>query len=142
MLPSSSDRMQRARAERMLVVRIAIAVGLALLLVVGAWSTSHGSADVHASLCLAPGVAHPAGSSASGEQHDGASAVDVLSSDAALCVIAVLCGVALALLFLRLRGATGRALGGLVARPTSPPRADPARLLPALTLTQLSLSRT
>lgn len=126
----------------MLILRVAIAVGLALLLVVGAWSTSHGSADVHASLCLASGVAHPADASASGEHHDTVSAVDVLSSDAALCVVAVLCGVALALLFLRLRGGSGRALGGFVGRPTSPPRAGPARFLPALTLTQLSISRT
>src|ERR1041384_129233 len=98
MLPSSPDRMPRARAEQVLILRIAIAVGLALLLVVGAWSTSHGKADVHASLCLAAGVAHPAGASTAGEHHDAVSAVDVLSSDAALCVVAVLCGVALILL--------------------------------------------
>jgi len=54
----------------------------------------------------------------------------------------VLCGVALALLFLRLRGRTSRALGGLTGRPTSPPRAGPARPFSALTLTQLSISRT
>lgn len=126
----------------MLILRVAIAVGLALLLVVGAWSTSHGSADVHASLCLASGVAHPADASAGDAHHDTVSAVDVLSSDAALCVIAVLCGVALALLLLRLRGGTSRALGGLTGRPTSPPRAGPARLFSALTLTQLSISRT
>ena len=77
-----------------------------------------------------------------GAHHDTVSAVEVLSSDAALCLIAVLCGVALALLFLRLRGGTDRAVGGPLARPTSPPRAGPARFPSALTLTQLSISRT
>jgi len=142
MLPSSPDRMPRARAEQMLILRVAIAVGLALLLVVGAWSTSHGSADVHASLCVAPGVAHPADASGGGAHQDTVSAVDVLSSDAAVCVMAVLCGVAVALLFLRLRAGIGRALGPRTGRPSAPPRAGPPRALPALTLTQLSISRT
>ena len=61
MLPPSPDLMPRARAERMLVARVIIAVGLALLLVVGAWSTSRGSADVHATLCLASGVSESQG---------------------------------------------------------------------------------
>lgn len=125
----------------MLIVRIAIAVGLALLLVVGAWSTSHGSADVHATLCLAPGVSPSAGSGAS--ETEDAVAVEESTGDAALCVAAVLCCATLVLLLRRLRGGLSRPIGGRAPRASLALRAGPARpVVPALTLTQLSLSRT
>ncbi|QYM66114.1 hypothetical protein K1X59_16070 [Microbacterium sp. Se5.02b] len=136
--------MPRARDERLLIARIITAVGLALLLVVGAWSTSHGTADVHATLCLAAGVSDPT-STASGTGTATATdtlAVDAVSSDAALCVIAALCVVALVLLFRRL---VDRRRGLRLAhapRTTAPPRAGPHILVPALTLAQLSISRT
>jgi hypothetical protein len=140
MLPSPSDRMPRARTERILITRVITAVGLALLLVVGAWSASHGTADLHSTLCLASGVSHPAGASPAAS--DGATAIDVLSSDAGICVIAALCCVALTLLFRRLAGHGARALTTRAALLTSPPRAGPSIVVPALTLTQLSISRT
>ena len=140
MLPSPSDRMPRARTERILIARVITAVGLALLLVVGAWSASHGTADLHSTLCLASGVSHPAGASPAAS--DGATAIDVLSSDAGICVIAALCCVALTLLFRRLAGHGARALTTRAALLTSPPRAGPSIVVPALTLTQLSISRT
>lgn len=134
--------MPRVRAERKLIARVIIAVGLALLLVVGAWSTSRGSADLHATLCLASGVSVPAGAAPSAADHDDVTAVDVLASDAGVCVIAVLCCVALVLLFPRLRGHATRPLGSRALRPTAPSRAGPGVVVRALTLAQLSLSRT
>ncbi|WP_435746937.1 hypothetical protein [Microbacterium sp. PMB16] len=146
MLPSSPEPLPRVRAERMLITRIVIAVGLALLLVVGAWSTSHGKADVHASLCLATGVSHTAASSAeghdSGTSVDAVASVDALTADAALCLVAVLCVVALVLLFRRLLGRRSAAPEHCRPRTTLSSRAGPASLFSALTLTQLSISRT
>ncbi|WP_244175874.1 hypothetical protein [Microbacterium oxydans] len=142
MLPSSPDRMLRVRADRTLIARAVTAVGLALLLVIGAWSSSHGPADVHATLCLASGVSSPVDTVAPDRGTDSATAVDVLSSDIGVCVLAVLCGIALVLLFLRLRGRGARPLGARIPRLTSPSRAGPRLVVPALSLTQLSISRT
>ncbi|WP_372469098.1 hypothetical protein ACCO44_07155 [Microbacterium maritypicum] len=142
MLPSPPDRMLRARADRTLIARAITAVGLALLLVIGAWSSSHGPADVHATLCLASGVSSPTDTVSAGGGPDSATAIDVLSSDIGVCVLAVLCGVALVLLFLRLRGRGSRPLRTRAPRLTSPSRAGPRLIVPALSLTQLSISRT
>ncbi len=134
--------MLRVRADRTLIARAVTAVGLALLLVIGAWSSSHGPADVHATLCLASGVSSPVDTVAPDRGTDSATAVDVLSSDIGVCVLAVLCGIALVLLFLRLRGRGARPLGARIPRLTSPSRAGPRLVVPALSLTQLSISRT
>ncbi|WP_237682450.1 hypothetical protein [Microbacterium sp. B19(2022)] len=142
MLPSSPDRMLRVRADRTLIARAVTAVGLALLLVIGAWSSSHGPADVHATLCLASGVSSPVDTVAPDRGTDSATAVDVLSSDIGVCVLAVLCGIALVLLFLRLPRRGARPLGARIPRLTSPSRAGPRLVVPALSLTQLSISRT
>ncbi|MGH3689183.1 MAG: hypothetical protein ACRDT7_03410 [Microbacterium sp.] len=139
MLPSSPDPMPRARAERMLIARVITAVGLALLLVVGAWSTSRGSADVHATVCVASGVSAPAAATSGA---DDATAIDVLTSEVGVCLLAVLCGVALVLLLRRLVGHGTRPLGSRAPRTVSPNRAGPGTLVAALTLTQLSISRT
>lgn len=126
----------------MLIARVITAVGLALLLVIGAWSSSHGPADVHATLCLASGVSGSADTAAAEGGAASVTAIDMLSSDIGVCVLAVLCGVALVLLFLRLRGRGARPLGTRAPRPTSPPRAGPRIRVLALSLTQLSISRT
>lgn len=126
----------------MLIARVITAVGLALLLVVGAWSTSRGDADVHATLCLASGASQSSGAAPGADAIDGATAIDVLSSDVGVCLIAVLCGVALVLLLLRLGGRGTRPLGRRAPRLASPPRAGPRASARALTLTQLSISRT
>ena len=126
----------------MLIARVIIAVGLALLLVVGAWSTSRGSADVHATLCLASGVSDSAGAAPTAADLAGASSIDALSADVGVCLLAVLCSVALVLLFRRLAGHGTRPLGTRAVRTVSPSRAGPSALVPALTLTQLSISRT
>ncbi|MCK2037759.1 hypothetical protein KZC51_16645 [Microbacterium sp. SSW1-49] len=131
----------RARTEQMLLAKIVTALGLALLLVVGAWSTSRGDADVHATLCLAPGASAPA-AAAGAEHHDEGAAVDVLSSDAALCVIAVLCGVALVLLLRRVLARGRGVLAGRGTRTVPLVRAGPQRIPSALTLIELSISRT
>ncbi len=129
----------RARPERILRSRIVIAVGLALLLVVGAWSASHGSADAHATLCLAPGVSQPVDTSAAGSVAETAPADPAA---AAACAAAALCCVALVLLFRHLRTRSGLRLRGLLPRTTARFRAGPRPLLPAVSLIQLSISRT
>ncbi|WP_315106933.1 hypothetical protein [uncultured Microbacterium sp.] len=130
----------RARAERVLRSRIVIAVGLALLLVVGAWSTSHGTAEAHATLCLAPGVSQPVDTPAAGPVTEVAPADP--AADAAACAMAALCCVALVLLFRHLRTRSGIRLRGLLPRVTAPLRAGPCPFLPAVSLIQLSISRT
>lgn len=115
------------------------ALGLALLLVVGAWSNAHGQTDAHTTLCLTPGSASPAAGTTSS---DGETAVvDVLVTGAALCSFAALCGIAL----LRLRRRIGPPRGIRLRRrtPTTlPVRAGPVAFPFPLTLIQLSVSRT
>ncbi len=125
-----------------MIARVVLAVGLALLLVVGAWSTSRGSAEVHSTLCLASGIAAPTGADSGAATADGETAVDVLTSDAGICLVVALCAVALVLLFLRLRGRGTRLLVSCVPRATAPMRAGPHPVVPALSLVQLSVSRT
>ena len=125
-----------------MIARVVLAVGLALLLVVGAWSTSRGSAEVHATLCLASGITAPTGTESGTAVADGATAVDVLTADAGVCLVVALCGVALVLLSLRLRGRGTRLLVSRAPRIAPPARAGPRPLLSALSLTQLSISRT
>ncbi|WP_244198718.1 hypothetical protein [Microbacterium phyllosphaerae] len=134
-----SMRLRPHGAERMLIIRIGLALGLALLLVIGAWSTSHGKADAHTTLCLAPGIS---AASASDHHDSGATVVDAVSSDTGTTAVAALCCILLVLLFLRVGRAARllvRSRGFLTSAPT---RAGPRLHVPALTLTQLSLSRT
>ena len=142
MLPPSLDPSPRAGAERLLIARVIIAVGLALLLVVGAWSTSRGSADVHATLCLASGVSESASAAPSAADVEGSATSDVLSSGVGICLLAVLGSVAFILLYRRLTGRAIRTLGVRSPRAAAPSRAGPGVLVSALTLTQLSISRT
>lgn len=133
----------------MLWAKLATAVGLALLLVVGAWSTSRGDADVHGSLCLASGVSTSAASISGG--HGGAPAADphaadnlsanALSTDAALCVVAAFCCVALVLLLRGRFPGRGKILALAPRQTMRVTRATPARLVPPLTLPQLSVLR-
>ena len=124
----------------MLAARIVTALGLALLLVVGAWSTSHGDAESPATICLGSGASTSAAAAAG--QHEEVTAIDVLSSDAAVCAVAALCCIALVLLLRRLVTARGSALLGRTPRLRPITRAGPLRSIPALTLAQLSVSRT
>ncbi|WP_341941407.1 hypothetical protein [Microbacterium sp. LWH10-1.2] len=126
------------RTERMLIVRIASALGLALLLVVGAWSSSHGESDAHATLCVAADA--PAGTAAA--DHHGPTTADVLTSDAGLGVVAVICCFLLVLLVLRVAADRLVVTTGVAVRALLPSRAGPRLHVPALTLTQLSVSRT
>ncbi|KAA0962986.1 hypothetical protein FQ142_05015 [Microbacterium sp. ANT_H45B] len=134
-------RLRRRPVERMLILRVGLALGLALLLVIGAWSTSHREGDVHAGLCIAPGA------SASGH-HDGMAAAadavssDVVSSDAGMAAVAALCCILLALLLVRFRVAARLLVHNRRVAASPPTRAGPRLHVPALTLTQLSLSRT
>ncbi|CAH0151656.1 hypothetical protein SRABI76_00807 [Microbacterium oxydans] len=142
MSPRSSLPAPRRRVERALAARIVTALGLALLLVVGAWSTSHGDAQSPATICLGSGASASAADTTDAGHHDEISAIDVLSSDAAVCAVAALCCIALVLLLRRLRTARGSALLGRTPRLRPITRAGPVHRIPALTLTQLSVSRT
>jgi hypothetical protein len=127
--------------ERMLIVRVALALGLALLLLIGAWSTSHRTADAHVGLCLAPGT------SASAEHGHGSAGVSASVADAApvdvgTVVIAALCCFLLVLVLRRLPVGGALLRSADARRTAAPPRAGPLRAVPALTLLQLSLSRT
>lgn len=122
----------------MLILRVGSALGLALLLVIGAWSTSHGKADAHTALCLAPG----ASVSSVAAHHDDSGVVETAPSDAGIVVIAALCCVVLMLLSLRSARVTTSIRRAVAVRASAPSRAGPRRHTPALTLTQLSLSRT
>lgn len=123
----------------MLILRVGLALGLALLLVIGAWSTSHGKADAHTTLCLASG----ASVASTAAHHDDTSVVETAPSDAAaVVVVAALCCFLLVLLSLRSASGTTLLRRGTSVRASAPSRAGPRRHVPALTLTQLSLSRT
>lgn len=132
------------------LLTLVTAVGLALLMVVGAWTTSHGEADVHASLCLAPGVsagdfgAAGDASAASGTgHHDPAAAVSTAPDADGLAIggFALLWFVALLVLLTRF----ARGAGILLPRsaPVMPAlRAGPSIRPAAPSLTELCLSRT
>ena len=132
-------RPRRHGAERMLILRMALALGLTLLLVIGAWSASHGEADAHAALCVAPGAASASGS---GHHDGGVTVMDAVSSDAGMTAIAALCCILLVLLFLRLVPTLRLLVRTRRVVASAPTRAGPRLHVPALTLTQLSLSRT
>ena len=138
-MPDLSMRLRHQGVERMLILRVALALGLALLLVIGAWSTSHGKADAHTALCLAPGssVASVTG------HHDVTSVVETApSDDAGMIMVAALCCILLVLL--SLRGLTGahRMLHIAPRRSSAATRAGPRLHVAPLTLAQLSVSRT
>ncbi|WP_311258753.1 hypothetical protein [Microbacterium sp. WCS2018Hpa-9] len=133
-----SMRLRHQGVERVLILRVALALGLALLLVIGAWSTSHGKADAHTTLCLAPG----ASVASIGAHHDDTSAAETAPPDAGIVLVAALC--CFLLVLLSVRSARGSTLirHAVPVRASAPSRAGPRRHVPALTLAQLSLSRT
>lgn len=119
------------------------ALGLALLLVVGAWSTSHGEADVHASLCLASGAS---AADVGASHHDEVAPLDASSpgssAPAALTGFVVLWFLALVVLLVRaLRRDPGILLPRALLTVTAP-RAGPRPPRTVLTLAELSISRT
>lgn len=126
----------------MLFIDVVLALGLALLLVIGAWSTSHGTADTHTTVCLASGVS----SSSPAHDHGGAVASaspdDAAPVDSGVVVIAALCCFLLVLLLRRLPAGGGLLRTGAPTSTVTPVRAGPLRTVPALSLTQLCLSRT
>lgn len=127
----------RVPAERVLIVKILLALGLALLLVVGAWSDSHGEADAHSALCLAPGVSSPVDDSAVS-----AATPDLAMPAADAGLAAMLCCFLLVLLFLRLLRPGRLGLIERAVRMLAPPRAGPVAPLTAPDLIRLSISRT
>lgn len=141
-MPHPSMRLRQHGTERMLILRVALTLGLAVLLVIGAWSTSHGKTDAHSALCLAPGASADSTASASGHHGAGITVVDAVSSDGGLVVAAALCCFLLVLLLLRFGRASHLIVTSRALATSAPTRAGPRLHVPALTLTQLSLSRT
>lgn len=125
-----------------MMTKVAIALGLALLLVVGAWSASHGEADAHAALCLAPGVSEASAGAA--RDGDEITVVDALSADSGGAVAGALCCFLLVLLLRRMLVAVrvGAGTRGPGFRSALPCRAGPRRLPHSPSLLQLSISRT
>jgi len=121
----------------MLIVRVAIALGLALLLLVGAWSNSHGESRTGSALCLASGV-----SATSVSDHHEAASPDIASPDAGLLGICAIVVFLLVMSALRLRGRQPQFRVGRAAAASAPPRAGPAAFAQTLSLVQLSISRT
>ena len=138
-MPAPSMPLRHQGVERMLILRVGLALGLALLLVIGAWSASHGKAVAHTTLCLAPGASVASVTA----HHDETSVVESApSDDAGIVMVAALCCVLLVLLSLRsVRGAP-LIRRAAVVRASAPSRAGPRLHVPALTLAQLSVSRT
>jgi hypothetical protein len=125
------------RNERMLIVRVVIALGLAVLLLVGAWSDSHADAATGTSLCVADGT-----SASSVVSHQEITAPGIASTDAGLLGVCAIVVFLLVLAGLRLLGERTRLFTGRAATASAPPRAGPAVVPPTLSLTQLSISRT
>lgn len=137
-----SDRLPRRGAERMLIVRVALALGLALLLVIGAWSASCRTTDAHTAMCLAPGVSASSATPNPDSARGTASPLEAPPIDVGVVVIASLCCFVLVLLLRRLPGGAPLLRTGTVRPSVFPPRTGPRRTVPALSLAQLSLSRT
>lgn len=125
------------RSERVLIARVAIALGLALLLLVGAWSNSHGEHSTGTALCVASGSSTTSVS----DQHPAASA-DTAGPDAAILGICAAIVFLLGLVALRLLERRPQFRIEHAGAASAPPRASPTMLPQALTLVQLSVSRT
>lgn len=121
----------------MLIVRVAIALGLAVLLLVGAWSNSHGESSTGTALCLASGA-----SATSVSDHQETASPDVVSQGAGVLGICAMVVFLLVMIALRLLGERGIIRLARAAVASAPPRAGPARFPATLTLEQLSISRT
>lgn len=124
--------------RRTVIVRIAIALGLAMLLLLGAWTDSHGETATAGSICVADGV------SAGAVAHDhGASVVDAAASDGlgaiGVCALLVFLLVLLTLRMLRMR--IPLRLSSVITA-SAPPRAGPIAPVIGFSLVQLSVSRT
>lgn len=123
--------------ERMLIVRVTVALGLAVLLLVGAWSNSHGESSAGSALCLASGV-----SATSVSDHHEAASPDIASPDAGLLGICAIVVFLLVMFALHLRGRQPQFRAVRAVASSAPPRAGPAAFAHTLSLAQLSLSRT
>jgi len=121
----------------MLIARVAIALGLAMLLLVGAWSDSHGEHSTGTALCVASGSSATSVS----DQHQAASS-DISGPDAAILGICAVIVFLLALGALRLLERRPPFRIEHAGAASAPPRAGPTMLPRALTLVQLSVSRT
>lgn len=128
---------QPRSAERMLLFRVVIALGLAVLLLVGAWTDSHGESSTGSPLCVA------AGSASTSVSDPLASASPVATDpDAGLLGVCALVVFLLLLVGQRMLREQGLVALGRAVTASVRVRAGPRRPLAALTLAQLSLSRT
>lgn len=121
----------------MVIVRVALALGLSVLLLIGAWTDSHGESTAPGAVCVAEGV------SAGAVSHEhGSSVVDAAASDIGVLGICALIVFLLVLLMVRMLHARALLQRGRVATASAPPRAGPSARILSLTLVQLSVSRT
>lgn len=151
MIPKTSTRHMALLGKHLLIMKIITGIGLALLLVVGAWSAAHHESElsttpsVSAAISATTGQGVPVSDAverASDAVVSNAGVVDVAVLGVAGCLLGIVCClVALALT----RGLSGRmASRTLHVRPRSiaPMYATDRPYAPALSLAQLSLSRT
>ena len=122
---------------RTVILRVALALGLTVLLLIGAWTDSHGESAAPGAVCVAEGVS----AGAAAHEH-GSSVVDAAASDIGVLGICVLIVFLLVLLMVRMLHARALLHRGRVVAAPALPRAGPAARIFSLTLEQLSVSRT
>lgn len=154
MLPSPPDSLPRTRAERMILTQVITAVALALLVLVGVWTSVHSPANAHGTESVSVGVSQSDSVAPAVGDVAVAGLSDALVSDApasdvsgglltSICCFALGCLV-LVLAFRRIRGPLSPPLRSREPQIAAPhlTRSGAQVATPLLTLTQLSISRT
>lgn len=139
---AASTRAPRLWHERLLTTRIVTAVGLALLLLLGSWTAGHReSGDLEgAGSGSVVAVADAEMSAVDGvvaAEDGGAALVDL-----AACLFGIVCCLLLLAAITSLRTRISRRVYGRLRRPHAVITAFSRRFVPAMTLSQLALSRT
>jgi hypothetical protein len=146
MVASTHSQMSVGWSERLLITRIITSVGLALLLVIGAWSATHAEQQDSENGAAAPIVAlveMHLGVPDTSTDSIGQTAEGTLMLGAATCILGVLCGLLLVVVNWLLRF-----LGRATARGSMSPLTRVVRPAPVIpraatfSIAQLGISRT